>query len=73
MPYSLLRRIGVLAIAGCLSLLASGYGAQSAWARSSQVKALGPTTPRSLPAVVNGVPLLALAKHALAPPRPTWC
>jgi hypothetical protein len=64
-PYSLLRRTGVLAIAGCLSVLASGWGAPSASALGSQVKPVGMTNPRPLPAVVNGVPLLALARHAL--------
>jgi hypothetical protein len=64
MSYSF-RRIGVLAITGCVALVASGRAAQSTSAPASPVQHAGRTNRRTLPDLVNGAPLLALAKHAL--------
>jgi hypothetical protein len=63
MSFSLLRWIG-LSLMGCLVFFTAGCG-QSTSAGKSQIEPVVTTASRPLPAVVNGVPLLALAKHAL--------
>jgi hypothetical protein len=64
----MVKRIGITVVLGSVALLAVGCG-RSAAVTGSLRNAPVTTTTRPLPAVVDGVPVLALAKQALSASR----
>ena len=64
MPFSALRRVQMLVAVGCVAVLAAACS-QPASAPKPQAKPTVRKVSQALPAVVNGVPLLDLAEHAL--------
>jgi len=64
MPYPILRQVQMVLSVGIVALLAAACS-QTALEPKQKVKPTAKSVSQPLPAVVNGVPLLDLAKHAL--------